>query len=195
MSESQPIDLTAAEDAEENNNGEKVSKKRPPPSSSASGSINDIDDGEDDNDGDGDDDEGDEGDDAVVVRQPAKRVKTNAGGPVNIWIVCHRLEPGGYQCVGDYENEYPQCASHSPSQFDTKILGTYSSLESALAHAADAAEEYFYGVTHDGCEDDCCQDSATHLFSSYQSGVEMYGSVHTFSQRIYVQKLTVAAEY
>jgi len=111
----------------------------------------------------------------TTIRQQAVR---------NVWVAIHRLEPGGYQCVGDYENgRSAGHLSHCPTTFDSTILGVFDSREKANRAAQKYADGYGFCDNEDEDEDSVVDFVGEGLFMSGEDS----GDVNTFSQRIFVE--------
>ena len=106
-----------------------------------------------------------------------------------MWVVIHRLEPGGYQCIGDYTSDRNSgCLSHNPTTFDSNIIGVFDS----RGKANEAAMEYASDNGFD-CEDEEEEDVGIDFVGEglFIDGGESSGDVNTFSQRLFVERHTV----
>ena len=108
----------------------------------------------------------------------------------NVWVALHRLEAGGYECIGDYVNDRNHgCLSHNPETFDTTILGVFDSLAKANSCAHDKALECGIINEYGGDDDESDSDAAVDYTDegAFLSGADS-GDVNTFSQRVLVRE-------
>jgi hypothetical protein len=120
----------------------------------------------------------------VVSSSRKRKLETNQ----EVWVAIHRLEPGGYQCVGDYENDRNSgCLSHCPTTFDSKIIGVFDTRDKANRCALDYAQELGLDC---GDEDDDDDDEVMDFVGEgvFEEGAEQSGDVNTFSQRVFVER-------
>ena len=112
-----------------------------------------------------------------------------------MWAIIHQLEPGGYQCIGDYANDHnSSCLSHCPTTFDSTIIGMCDYCEKANW----ASLEYASTIgpnPGDGEEDDDVDNGKDSVMDFVGEGLFRdgadFGDVNTFSECVFVERRTV----
>lgn len=104
--------------------------------------------------------------------------------PSTVWLAIHQLE-SSYGQVGDFSSKnYRGCLlSHRPTRFDTNILGIYTSRATANRRALKYCIDHRIRYAEITNEDFVGE-------GKYIDGSES-GCVHTFSERVFVQKQTL----
>ena len=111
---------------------------------------------------------------------PKRKRDNEAESAECCWVVIHRLEAGGYECIGDWSDSRG-CLSHEPETFDARIVGIFRSRDAANRKAREFANRKDIGDDQ-GVGQDFVGEGR------FLDGAESSGDVNTFSQRVIVER-------